>query len=424
MPRRIWAKVALSPVSVANAKENMGENPGWDFDAVHRQAVAAWEKELANVRVDGTEDQKAIFYTGLYHAFSDCNGEFMYADYTTGKLPAGETHYSTFSLWDTFRACHPMYTLLKQDRVADFVKSMLRQYDTYGYLPIWQLWGTDNYCMIGNHAISPWRIYEKYGYYPEDLQTQSVSITLEESYNDACVARLAKALGKTGDYEFFERRSRNYRNLFDSSTGFFRAKNSDGRWVEPFNPLQYGGNGGNPYTEANAWQYRFYVPQDVPDLIRLIRLMGGNKKFVAELDKFFTLTGGEAEKNGNASGFIGQYAHGNEPSHHCAYLYNYAGQPRKTQYYVNKVMTEQYKNRIDGYSGNEDCGQMSSWYILSSMGFYPVDPANGVYEFGSPQFRDCYVKGVRLNGKAYKKDYILHRDIMNGGTLEFTMGTK
>ena len=475
-------KVALSPVSVANAKENMGENPGWDFDAVHRQAVAAWEKELANVRVDGTEDQKAIFYTGLYHAYiqpntiSDCNGEFMYADYTTGKLPAGETHYSTFSLWDTFRACHPMYTLLKQDRVADFVKSMLRQYDTYGYLPIWQLWGTDNYCMIGNHAIpvlvdaalkhipgvdagrvfeavrgtslrehrnSPWRIYEKYGYYPEDLQTQSVSITLEESYNDACVARLAKALGKTGDYEFFERRSRNYRNLFDSSTGFFRAKNSDGRWVEPFNPLQYGGNGGNPYTEANAWQYRFYVPQDVPDLIRL---MGGNKKFVAELDKFFTLTGGEAEKNGNASGFIGQYAHGNEPSHHCAYLYNYAGQPRKTQYYVNKVMTEQYKNRIDGYSGNEDCGQMSSWYILSSMGFYPVDPANGVYEFGSPQFRrveitlpsgkkfvitsnrkgkdDCYVKGVRLNGKAYKKDYILHRDIMNGGTLEFTMGTK
>ena len=459
----LLVKVAISPVSVANAKENMEENPGWNFEAVHQQAVASWEKELANV-----------------HAYiqpntiSDRNGDFMFADYSTGKLPAGETHYSTFSLWDTFRACHPMYTILKQDRVAGFVNSMLRQYDTYGYLPIWQLWGTDNYCMIGNHAIpvlvdaalkhipgvdvdrvyeavkgsslrehrnSPWKIYDKYGYYPEDLQTQSVSITLEESYNDACVARLAKALGKTADYEYFEKRSHNYRNLFDPSTGFFRAKNSDGKWLEPFNPLQYGGNGGNPYTEANAWQYRWYVPQDVPDLIKL---MGGNKKFTAELDKFFTLKGGEDEKNGNASGFIGQYAHGNEPSHHCAYLYNYAGAPRKAQYYVNKVMTEQYKNRIDGYSGNEDCGQMSSWYILSSMGFYPVDPANGVYEFGSPQFRrvditlpsgkkfvvktnrkgkdDCYIKAVKLNGKSYKKDYITHSDIMNGGTLEFTMG--
>lgn len=221
----------------------------------------------------------------------------------------------------------------------------------------------------------------------------------------------------------------------------FRGKLSNGKWIEPFDPLQYGANGGNPFTEANAWQYRWYVPQDVPDLINLI---GGKKKFIAELDKFFTLSTNQADtKNSNASGFIGQYAHGNEPSHHCVYLYNYAGAERKAQYYANKVMTEQYKNRIDGYSGNEDCGQMSSWYILSAMGFYPVDPASGVYQFGSPQLRkaditlsngkhfvittnrkgkdDCYIKSVKLNGKRYKQNFILHEDIMKGGTLEFEM---
>ena len=473
-------KVALSPVNADNARMNLRENDTWNFDAVRQKAVDAWEKELSNIRIEGTDDQKAIFYTGLYHAYiqpntiSDINGEFMFANYTTGRTEYGEAHYSTFSLWDTFRACHPMYTLLKQDRVADFVKSMLRQYDSYGYLPIWQLWGTDNYCMIGNHAIpvlvdavlkkipgidaervydavkgtsmrehenSPWKIWDKYGYYPEDLQTQSVSITLEASFNDACVARLAKYLGKTADYEYFAHRSRNYRNLFDENTGFFRGKWSNGKWIEPFDPLQYGSNGGNPFTEGNAWQYRWYVPQDVPDLINLI---GGNKKFVAELDKFFTLSTDQADtKDHNASGFIGQYAHGNEPSHHCVYLYNYAGAERKTQYYANKVMTEQYKNRIDGYSGNEDCGQMSSWYILSAMGFYPVDPASGVYQFGSPQLQkaditlpngkhfvittnrkgkdDCYIKSIKLNGKRYNKNFILHEDIMKGGTLEFEM---
>lgn len=477
----LLVKVALSPVSYENAKANMQENTGWDFDGIHAQAVKAWEKELSNVRIDGTDDQKAIFYTGLYHAYiqpntvSDANGQFMYADYTTGQLPEGGVHYSTFSLWDTYRSCHPMYTLLKQDRIAGMVNSMLRQYDTYGYLPIWQLWGTDNYCMIGNHAIpvmvdaalkhipgvdarkvfeavkatslrehmnSPWRVLEKYGYYPEDLQSQSVSITLEEAYDDACVARLAKELGRQEDYEYFLNRSRSYRNLFDPQTKFFRAKTSDGKWMEPFDPLQYGGNGGNPYTEANAWQYRWYVPQDVP---YLVSLFGGKKNFEKELDRFFTYaTDQNATKNGNASGFIGQYAHGNEPSHHCIYLYNWAGAEKKAQFYANKVMNEQYKNRIDGYSGNEDCGQMSSWYIFSSMGFYPVDPANGVYSIGSPQLRrveiklpggktftiktnrkgtdDCYVKSVKLNGRKYTRNYILHSDIMNGGTLEFTMG--
>jgi predicted alpha-1,2-mannosidase len=447
---------------------------------VRRQADEAWEKELGNIRIDATKDQKTIFYTGLYHAYtqpnqiSDLNGEYMKTDFTTGKLSDGDCHYSTFSLWDTFRAAHPLYTLLKQDRVAGFVNSMIRQYDTYGYLPIWQLWGTENYCMIGNHAIpvlvdaalkhipgidinkvyeavkgssmrehlnSPFKIWEKYGYMPEDLQTQSVSITLEMAYNDACVARLAKYLGKTEDYEHFNRRAHFYRNLFDKSTGFFHAKNSDGKWLEPFDPMQYGANGGNPFTEANAWQYLWYVPQDVPDFISLF---GGAKNFEKKLDAFFTTNApANAEKNGNASGFIGQYAHGNEPSHHIAYLYDYVGKPEKGAYYANKVMNEQYLNRIDGYSGNEDCGQMSSWYIWSSMGFYPTDPASGRYDFGSPQFkqvtidlpngkqfviktnrqgRDDYkVKRIQLNGRPVKEHFITHDQIMAGGTLVFTM---
>lgn len=475
-------KVAISPNSVENARLNMAENPGWDFDRVHQNAVAAWEKELSNIRVDGTYDQKCIFYTGLYHAYiqpntiSDINGEYMRTDYVTAMLPKGDTHYSTFSLWDTFRAAHPLYTLLKTDRVAGFVNSMIRQYDTYGYLPIWQLWGTENYCMIGNHAIPvmvdaalkklpgvdaekvyeavkatsmrehqnwPCKTWDKYGYMPENLQTQSVSITLECSFDDACVARLAKALGKTADYEYFARRSRNYRNLFDSTTGFFRGKDDKGNWIEPFDPLTYGNNGGNPYTEGNAWQYLWYVPHDVPDLVKLL---GGAKKFEQKLTQFFTLTTDNAGKDHNASGFIGQYAHGNEPSHHCAYLFDYVGKPQLTAYYANKVMNELYLNRVDGYSGNEDCGQMSSWYVFSSMGFYPTDPASGRYDFGSPQFRrvditlpngrtfvvktnrkgadDYVIKKVVLNGKPLKTHYITHDQILAGGTLEFTMGKK
>ena len=479
----LLVKVAISANSIEGAKGNMAENPGWDFDRVHQQAVDAWEKEMSNVRVEGTYDQKCIFYTGLYHAYlqpniiSDLNGDYMRTDYVCGKLPKGEDgHYSTFSLWDTFRACHPMYTILNPKRVPSMVASMLRQYDTYGYLPIWQLWGTENYCMIGNHAIpvlvdaalkhipgvdinkvyeavkgssmrehlnSPFKIWEKYGYMPENLQTQSVSITLEMAYNDACVARLAGYLGKKEDEEHFNRRAHFYRNLFDKSSGFFRAKDDKGNWIEPFNPLTYGGNGGNPYTEGNAWQYLWFVPQDIPDFINLF---GGQKAFGKKLDTFFTLTSDNKEKNGNASGFIGQYAHGNEPSHHCAYLYDYINRPERAAYYANKVMREQYKNSVDGYSGNEDCGQMSSWYILSSMGFYPTDPASGRFDFGSPQFKrveislptgkkfiitsdrkgddDYIIKSIRLNGKVLRQHYITYKQIMDGGTLEYKMTKK
>lgn len=478
----LLVKVALSPVSIENACANMAaENPDWDFDAVVRNAENAWERELSNIRIDGTDEQKAIFYTGLYHAYiqpntiSDANGDYVRSDYTVGRLAKGETQYSTFSLWDTFRACNPLYTLLKPERVGDFVKSMLRQYEVYGYLPIWQLWGSENYCMIGNHAIpvmvdaalkglpgvdaakvyeavkgsslrehpqSPWSLLDRYGYLPEPLQIESVSITLENAYDDACVARLAKALGKTADHEYFDRRAHLYRNLYDAQTGFFRAKDEQGKWMEPFNPYSYKPVGMHPYAEGNAWQYRFFVPQDIPDLVTM---MGGKRKFEQALDNLFTdETRVDLDGGGNASGFIGQYAHGNEPSHHCAYLYNWCGADRKAQYYANKVMTEQYNARHDGYSGNEDCGQMSAWYVWSSMGFYPVDPASGVYSFGSPQFRkveialpegrsfivksnrkgkeDCYVKSVKLNGKPYKKNYITHADILRGGTLEFVMG--
>lgn len=478
----LTVKVALSPVSIEGARHNMeAENPGWDFDAIHRRAVKAWEGELANIRIDGTDDQKAIFYTGLYHAYiqpnavSDVTGEYSRTDFSTARLPEGDTQYSTFSQWDTFRACNPLYTLLQPTRVAQFARSMTRQYDEYGYLPIWQLWGTENYCMVGNHSIpflvdavmkglpgldaqkiyeavrgtstrehrqSPWSVLEKYGYLPENKIRESVSLTLENAYDDACVARLARKLGKEDDYEYFWQRAHLYRNLYDAGTGFFRAKDDQGQWMEPFSSYTYRPKGMHPYSEGNAWQYRFFVPQDVDDLVAL---MGGKKAFEKALDALFTdNTREDLDDGGNASGFIGQYAHGNEPSHHCAYLYNWTDAPRKAQYYANKVATEQYFNRIDGYSGNEDCGQMASWYIWTSMGFYPVDPASGQYYFGSPQLRgveiqlpggktftiksdrkgaaDCYIKSIRLNGKPYKKRYITHQDILQGGVLEFKMG--
>lgn len=478
----LLVKVSLSPVSVKNAKENMSENTSWDFQAVMKQTSDKWEKELSKIKINGTPQQKEIFYTALYHTFiqpnifSDINGEYQTIDYTTRKLKKGETHYSTFSLWDSYRATHPLYTILQPERSTDFINSLLRQYDDYGYLPIWQLWGQENYCMIGNHSIpvvvdaifkniqninvekayeavrnsslrshlnAPYDIWEKYGYMPENLQTQSVSLTLEMAYNDYCVAQLAKYLNKKDDYEHFMTRSQFYRNLFDNQTGFFRAKNDKGEWIEPFDPLQYGGNGGHPFTEGNAWQYLWYVPQNIPDLITL---MGGDKAFLNKLNEFFTLETSNEGKNNNASGFIGQYAHGNEPSHHVAYLYNYVGAPYKTQHYVTKIMNELYTTTSSGYSGNEDCGQMSAWYIFSSIGFYPVNPVTGIYVIGSPLLKqaditlsngktftikaprksekDIYIQSVTLNGKKYNNTFIRHQDILNGGILEFTMGNK
>lgn len=478
--KELICKVALSPVSIENAQLNMAtEVPGWDFEYIARAAETSWEKELKKIIIQGTDLQKKIFYTALYHTMvqpntmSDVNGEYMASDYVTRSVAKGEVHYSTFSLWDTFRAAHPLYTLIHTHRIPDFVKSMMRQYDYYGYLPVWQLWGQDNYCMIGNHSIpvivdavlkgvagvdeekayeavfnssivshpnSPFEVWEKYGYMPENIQTQSVSITLEQAFDDWCVAQLAKRLGKEKDYNHFMKRSAFYRNLFNSKTGFFQPKNDKGEWIEPFDPYKYGANGGYPFTEGNAWQYFWYVPQNIPDLISLT---GGNKAFVAKLDTFFTVSYQSGALNDNASGFVGQYAHGNEPSHHVAYLYACAGEPWKTQKYVAYIMNELYNDSSSGYAGNDDCGEMSAWYVFGALGFYPVNPVSGEYVIGTPMLEEAviqlpgrktftvkaprkednevYICSMKLNGEKYTKNYITHQDIMKGGILEFVM---
>lgn len=474
----LTVKVALSTASIENARLNMQrEAASWSFDGYAAQADKAWDDVLGRIEAEGNQQDMEKFYTALYHTMiqpntiSDADGSYTATDYSTRRMPEGRTYYTTFSLWDTFRAAHPLYTIIAPERNADFVNSMLTHFDSYGYLPIWSLWGQDNYCMIGNHAIpvvvdavmkgtpgidpertlnacvasattshpgSPFDVWEKYGYMPEDLQSQSVSITLEQAYDDWCVAQLAKKLGHDDIYERFTRRARYFRNLYNADNGFFQGRTSDGKWLEPFDPLRYGANGGNPYTEGNAWQYSWYVPHDIEGLIEL---MGGKRKFVERLDRFFTLTEQSGRKNDNASGFIGQYVHGNEPSHHVAYLYGYAGEPRKTQYYVHKICTELYNTSSSGYAGNDDCGEMSAWLVFSAMGFYPVNPASGEYALGTPMMdkvtvhlaggrtftvnahrkdsMSFYVKSVRLNGKKYDLNTISHKAITDGGTLDF-----
>lgn len=478
----LTVKVGLSSVSYEGARNNLkAEISDFDFDRIKKKAENTWDKELAVIEIEGTPEQKEIFYTALYHTFihpnniADVNGDYIDSNGELKNAP-DKKHYSTFSLWDTYRAAHPLLTITQEKRSADFINSMLRQYQDYGYLPIWQLWGKETYCMIGNHAIpiivdafhkhipnidynlayeaikassttshpgSPFETLDKYKYFPENLQSQSVSIALEVAYNDWCVAQMAKELNKTDDFNYFDKRSQYYQNLFDPSIGFFRGKDDKGQWIEPFSPLKYGGNGGYPFTEGNAWQYLWYVPQDL-DTFK--DLLGGAESFTNKLDEFFTQDALPTDVNGNASGFIGQYAHGNEPSHHIAYLYNYTKTPWKAQYYSNKIATELYSTTPSGYSGNEDCGQMSAWYIFSSMGFYPVNPANNIYSFGAPQLKEVkinlsndkifevttknrtekniYIQKMLLNGKPYQKNYITHQDIMSGGKLEFFMGEK
>jgi predicted alpha-1,2-mannosidase len=478
----VLVKVGLSANSIENAKQNLDEEiSDWNFDRIAGQTENLWEKELAKMDVEGTLSQKQIFYTSLYHAYTqpnnitDVNGDYTSGDMTT-KNAGNKEVYSTFSLWDTYRAAHPLYTLTQTEKTASFVNSMILHYKSYGFLPVWELWGSETYCMIGNHAIpvivdaimkgvkginvdaayeavkgtsmtdhvqSPMSIWEKFGYMPEDLQSQSVSITLETAYNDWCVAQLAKKLNHMGDYAHFMQRAGYYKNLFDAGTGFFRAKKADGKWLEPFNPSEYGHNGGHPFTEANAWQYLWYVPHQVNSLVQL---MGSEKKFGDKLDQFFTYVDKSAKVNHNASGFIGQYAHGNEPSHHVAYLYNFSDRQYKGQYYIAKILNEMYSATPECYIGNNDCGQMSAWYVFSAMGFYPVNPANSIYNIGSPVLKNAmikldngnkftvkttnastanpYIQSMKMNGKPYNKAYITQRDIDSGSTLEFVMGSK
>ena len=474
----VVGKVALSGVSLANARENMkAEADSYDFDRYVAAADRQWDSQLGKIEAKGDPEKQTTFYTALYHmmlqpnTFSDVNGEWMTPDYSVAKVPDGETQYTTFSLWDTYRAAHPLYTITEPERTRDFVNSMLRHYDYYGYLPVWHLWGQDNYCMIGNHAIpvvvdavlkgipgidrehaweavknssmqshpnSPFGVWEKYGYMPENIQSQSVSITLEMAYDDWCAAQLAKAMGDEESAERFGRRSQFYRNLHNPENMFFAPKDDAGNWIEPFDPLKFGANGGNPFTEGNAWQYYWYVPHDMEGLISLT---GGPKAFEKKLDTFFTLTDTSGEKNDNISGLIGQYAHGNEPSHHVAYLYNNVGKPEKTRAMVKRIMTELYNNNYNGYAGNDDCGEMSAWYVFSAMGFYPVNPASGEYSVGLPLFDECVihlpsgrdfsitadrrnpdstkVKKILLNGKPVKGQTLRHADLASGGTLHF-----
>ena len=483
---QVEAKVAISAVSIEGAKLNLSETINKLFETIKSEAAQAWEKQLGVIKVEGTDDEKTNLYTSLYHLFiqpnniADIDGKYRGAD---GKVhqSADKIFYSTFSLWDTYRAAHPMYTILCPDRDGQMVESMLQHFDIAKALPIWTLWGKESYAMIGNHSVPvivdaslkgikgfdkekafaaikktlttnvnpkyDWRIYMHYGYLPSDsVKREAVSRTLEAAYDDWCAAQLAKALHKQADYAYFTKRSKFYVNLFDKSTNLMRGKLANGKWVEPFAHLDSGQLAiGGDYTEGNAWQYVWQVQHDISGLIKL---MGGNKAFSDKLDSLFTMDSKTIGKGStlDVTGLIGQYAHGNEPVHHVAYLYTLAGNPAKTQQYVRQVHEQFYQNKPDGLSGNDDCGQMSAWDIFTTMGFYPVNPVDGKFIFGAPQMKNIditlpnnrhfiiqavnlsqankYVESISLNGRIYTKSYITYKDIMSGGNLVFTMTDK
>ena len=418
---KLMVKVGISAVSIEAARANMQkEIPAWDFDAVARTASDAWEKELSKITIKGSERDKEIFYTAHYHTmlsptiYNDADGSYRGLDNAIHKTDKF-TNYTTYSLWDTYRALHPLFTITQKDRVSDMITSMLehQKQSAFKLLPIWSFHANESWCMIGYHAVSVIadaylkgirgfdsrtaleammatannrnfagiESYMKYGFVPIDLEKEGVSKTLEYSYDDWCIAQFAQATGQTGISVDFYNRSRGFEKIYDAKTGFMRAKKSDGSWREPFDPLyaQYGGD----YTEGNAYQYSWYVPHDVP---ALIKLHGGNKKFADDLDKVFNTQASKDQfkQVEDIAGLIGQYAQGNEPSHHIAYLYSYAGMPWKTQERLNQIMKHLFDNTPQGICGNDDCGQMSAWYIFSSLGFYPVCPGSKEYIIGKP----------------------------------------
>jgi predicted alpha-1,2-mannosidase len=480
-------KVAISTVSIEGAKEKIDtELPGWDFKRIKATAENTWESLLSRIKIEGSLEQKKNFYTSLYHTLiqphdlSDPDGKYRAPNDSIRTSPFGK-YYSTFSLWDTFRAAHPLYTILTPEYASNLVNSMLLHAEDYGILPIWTLWGRETYCMIGNHGVVPvveaclkeipgidpekayqlvkqsltgynqkydWKIYDQYGYFPFDLvPEESVSRTLECSYDDYCAAQLAKKLNKQQDYEFFMKRAAFYKNLFDPESRLARGKDSNGNWRDPFDKfaLSHAGTAGGDYTEGNAWQYTWHVPQDVDGLINL---MGGKETFVTKLDSLFTLEdrAESAGFTGDVTGLIGQYAQGNEPSHHVAYLYTLAGRNDRTAELIREIFDKFYQPRPDGLCGNDDCGQMSAWYLFSALGFYPVNPVSGEYILGAPQIPEAeiqlpgnktftvqakklsrknkYVRSVTLNGKPLAGFKIKHEDIIQGGKLIFEMTNK
>ena len=480
----VLMKVALSTTGVEGAKANMAaEVPEWASEGIRTAAKADWNSYLSRIEVEGTDEEKTNFYTSFYHALiqpneiSDVDGRYRNAADSVVNATGGK-FYSTFSLWDTYRAAHPFYTLMVPERVDGFINSLVDQAEVQGYLPIWGLWGKENFCMVANHGVSVvaeayakgfrgfdaerafnaikqtqtvshplksnWENYMKYGYFPTDLtEAESVSSTLESVYDDYAAADMAKRMGKTEDAAYFARRADFYKNLFDSSTQFMRPKKSDGTWKSPFNPSQIGHaeSVGGDYTEGNAWQYTWHVQHDVPGLIALF---GGEEPFLNKLDSLFTLK--LETTQADVTGLIGQYAHGNEPSHHVTYLYALAGRPERTQELIREIFDTQYSPKPNGLCGNDDCGQMSAWYMFSAMGFYPVNPVSGEYVFGAPQLPEFvlhladgktftikaeglseankYVKSITLNGEPYTKNFISHADIVKGGTLVYQMTDK
>ena len=416
------AKLALSYRSAAGAAANLEEVPHWNFARVRREAAKRWEKVFGLIDIEASDSVRTAFYTSMYHLYLQPN---LLSD-------RGEAiRYSTFSQWDTFRAADPLRTMLTPEIEADIVNSLLAAAAERGHLPVWDLCGQDNYCMIANHAVptvvdaclkglpgvdarqayaavkaslttehpkSEWGLYDRYGYLPFDLvPVESVSRTLEQCYDDWCAAQLARSLGEEADYAFFLNRSRNYRNLFDPATGFFRGKDSQGRWREPFEPYRYShaSHQGGDYTEGNAWHYLWHVLQDPEDLMELL---GGRERFVSRLDTLFGVSV-PLEMTGEASdvtGLIGQYSHGNEPCHHVIYLYTLAGRQDLAARHIREVFRDCYRNEPGGLCGNDDCGQMSAWYIFSALGFYPVNPVSGVLVPGEPQVRHARINGRRI----------------------------
>ena len=473
----IEVKVALSAVDSYGALKNLkAELPEWGFDQTRQKAYDAWNKELSKIIVSGdSPEQKTVFYTALYRTFLQPN-TFMDVDNRYRGMDKnihvadGFTNYTVFSLWDTYRTWHPLMTILEQERSIDFMKVMLDMYEKGGLLPIWELAANETYCMIGNHSISVIAdaymkgirgfdyekamdamihsatrdhfgldVYRKHGFIPGEKEHESISKTLEYAYNDWCIALMAKELGRYDVYQEYIKRAQYYKNIFDPQTGFMRPR-INGSWLTPFDPTTVDWH----FTEANSWHYSFYVPQDITGFYKL---HGGKENLANKIDELFEttdpITGRDMK---DITGLIGQYAQGNEPSHHMAYLYNFVNQPWKTQQRVRQIMDELYTHKPDGLSGNEDCGQMSAWLVMSAMGFYPVSPGLPVYTIGTPWFpemeinlengntfkitakgvskRNIYIQSATLNGEVYEKSYLNHSDIMNGGHLEFRMGSK
>jgi predicted alpha-1,2-mannosidase len=477
----IELKVGISPVSTENALMNIAvEIPGWDFEKVKNDATAVWNKELGKVVIK-TPDAKAkeIFYTALYHSFiapsvfNDVNGDYYGTDKEVHRN-ASFTNLTTFSLWDTYRCENSLLTILQPERVSDIVNSMLAIFQQQGKLPVWHLMANETNTMPGNSATQViadaylkgikgfdtalayeavkatamldergLKYVKRYGFIPADSMIESVAMGMEYAIADGCAALMAKRIGKEDDYQYFNKRAGYYKNYYDSTVRFVRGRISSTQWREPFSPF-ISRHMKDDFTEGNAWQYTWLAPQDVHGLIQLL---GGEKKFIKKLDSLFVVKGDMGKEASNdITGLIGQYAHGNEPSHHITYLYTYARQPWKTAEKVRFILDSLYSDNPDGLSGNEDVGQMSAWYVMSALGFYPVHPAGGIYVFGSPLFDEAtinvgnnksftilvknnstenkYIQRIILNNKNYTKSYLLHTDIMKGGELIIEMGKK